>query len=183
MKLPTKYIAIDIETTDADYRKGDIIQIGAVVVNEDLSIDIPNGTFNIYIAPTSDFRNPEAMAVNKISEETLSKALMCQGALERFESWSQQFSDRPLLAAWGTYFDVTFLREYYRKIGRKYPFSYRCLDLKSIAIWEAAKRGQSAEGGVHTFLEMNGLTFEGNPHDGLDDIINTMRIIQAYVPA
>ncbi len=177
MKLPNKYIAIDIETTDADYRKGDIIQIGAVVVNEDLSI---GERFSTYIKPTSDFRNPEAMNVNKISEEILANAMDAEEALSCFESFALDVEKRPLLAAWGAYFDVVFLKEFYRKIGRKYPFSYRCLDLKTIAIWEAAKMEDSVSGGVSAFLEKNGLIFEGTTHDGLDDIVNTMKIIQFY---
>lgn len=177
MKLPNKYIAIDIETTDADYRRGEIIQIGAVIINEDLSL---GEKFSTYLHPSSGFRNPEAMAINKISEETLKQAPEADEALSCFESFALDVDRRPLLAAWGTYFDVVFLKEFYRQVGRKYPFSYRCLDLKSIAIWEAAKKGDSYSGGVSGFLERNGLTFEGNPHDGLDDIINTMKIIQHY---
>jgi DNA polymerase III epsilon subunit-like protein len=178
MNLPTKYIAIDIETTDADHRLGDVIQIGAVVVNEDLSM---GSTFSTYLKPESSFRNPEAMAVNKITEETLESAPTSDRALANFETFCKfQAGDRPMLAAWGTYFDVTFLREFYHHIGRKWPFSYRCLDLKTIAIWEASKRGESAEGGVSKHLELLGLEFEGEQHDALADIKNTMRIVQAY---
>ena len=177
MKLPNKYIAIDIETTDADYHKGDIIQIGAVVVNEDLSV---GERFSILIQPTSEYRNPEAMEVNKITETELKSVLLPNQALDLFETFALKIDKRPLLAAWGTYFDVVFLKEYYRKLNRKFPFSYRCLDLKSIAIWEAAKIGTSDSGGVSGFLERTGQVFEGKPHDGLDDIVNTMKIIQFY---
>ncbi len=177
MKLPNKYIAIDIETTDSDYAKGDVIQIGGVVVNEDLCL---GKAFSMYLKPLTSYRNPEAMEKNQITEEMLDAALEAETTLEAFEKFCWEVDKRPMLAAWGTYFDVGFLRGYYRKMGRKWPFSYRCLDLKSIAIWEAAKLGDSDSGGVTGFLERNGMKFEGREHDGLDDILNTMRIIQHY---
>lgn len=178
MKLPNKYVAIDIETTGAEGDVADVIQIGAITLNEDLSFA---EEFMVVIKPTSNYRDPKAMEVNKISEEVLEMALTNDVALDKFEQFcfSTSGSDRPLLAAWGTYFDVTFLRAYYKRIGRKWPFSYRCLDLKSIAIWEVSKRdGDTASGGVETFLNLLGLEFEGNAHDALDDIRNTLRIIQ-----
>lgn len=173
-----KYIAIDLETTDSDHAKGDIIQIGAVIVNEKFEV---LEEWNMYIRPTSPYRNPEAMKVNKISEDVLTTAEFPDIALNFFERFCLSAGDRPMLAAWGTYFDIVFLREYYRKIGRDYLFSYRCLDLKSIAVWEEAKRGLPAEGGLNTFMERAGITFEGTPHDALADITNTVRLIQSYL--
>lgn len=178
MNLPNKYICIDIETTDSEADVGDVVQIGAIVLNEDLSM---GGKYMSYIRPTSSHRSKRAMEVNHIEEEVLALADDAYEVLERFEKWAFEASgsDRPLLAAWGTYFDVTFLRQFYKKIGRKWPFSYRCLDLKSIAIWEVSKKGgDTAAGGVDTFLKMLGLTFEGKEHDALDDIRNTIKIIQ-----
>ncbi len=178
MKLPNKYVCIDIETTGTEADYADVIQIGAAILNEDLSSD---DRWVDFIKPMSDYRNPEAMRVNEISEETLAAGRDPQQSLADFEEWAMRKTgmDRPLLAAWGTYFDITFMRAYYKKIGRKWPFSYRCLDLKSIAIWEAAKKDQSAAGGVDTFLKLNNLEFKGKAHDALSDIINTIRIIQS----
>lgn len=178
MKLPNKYVCIDIETTDSEADMGDVVQIGAVILNEDLS---ETEEFMSYLKPTSTHRSRRAMEVNHIEEDILALADDANDVLDRFEKWAMEKtgSDRPLLAAWGTYFDVTFLRAFYKKLGRKWIFSYRCLDLKSIAIWEVSKRGgDTAAGGVDTFLDMLGLKFEGKPHDALDDIRNTIRIIQ-----
>lgn len=175
MKLPEKIIAIDIETTDSDYRAGDIVQIGAVIVNEDLSL---GQEFNAYIHPLSTHRSKRAMEVNHISEEILDKAEFPSVVFKKFAEYAHQIGERPMLASWGTYFDVVYMRESHRKLGIEFPFSYRCLDLKTIAIWEMAKNGNTMKGGVHKFLEALGLSFEGTPHDGLDDIKNTMKIIQ-----
>lgn len=178
MKLPNKYVCIDIETTDSEADLGDVVQIGAMVLNEDLSAV---GDFSTFLKPLSAHRSKRAMEVNGISSDILDAAPEANEALDAFERWAFEAtgSDRPLLAAWGTYFDVTFLRAFYKKIGRKWPFSYRCLDLKSIAIWEVSKKdGDTAAGGVETFLNLLGLEFNGTQHDALDDIKNTLRIIQ-----
>jgi DNA polymerase III epsilon subunit-like protein len=182
MRFDNKYIAIDIETTDADSSKGDIIQIGAVVLNEDLSI---GKEFSTYIAPLTAHRNPKATEVHKISEEVLAVAPECNDALAMFEEFALEVDRRPILAAWASYFDVPFLEAQYAKIGRKYPFSYKNIDLKTIALWEAARRdmdmsGLKLGGGVTGFLTALGLEFEGSAHDGLDDIRNSIRIIQEF---
>ncbi len=180
MKLPEKLIALDIESTDSDYQKGSIIQIGAVIVNEDLSL---GAEFNTLIKPLDNYHNPDARKVHQITDEMLENAPTIQDALDAFEKFAHTASPRPLLASWGNYFDITFIRETYRKIGRKYQFSYRSLDLKSIAIWEMAKHtpihGEGLSGGVNAFLNALGMQFEGTPHNALHDIKNTMRIIQA----
>lgn len=178
MNLPNKYICIDIETTDSEADLGDVVQIGAMVLNEDLSV---GADFSTFIKPLSAHRSKRAMEVNGIPDHILDMSPEPNEALDAFERWAFEASgsDRPLLAAWGTYFDVTFLRQFYKKIGRKWPFSYRCLDLKSIAIWEVSKKGgDTAAGGVDTFLNILGLKFDGREHDALDDIRNTLRIIQ-----
>lgn len=183
MKFSNKYIAIDIETTDTDSAKGDIIQIGAVSINEECAII---GDFSTYIKPMSEHRNQKAMAVNEISEAMLFDAPRLDHVLTMFEDWSFQIGPRPILAAWGSYFDIPFLEAMYARIGRRYPFSYKNLDLKTIAIWEAAKSDVDISAlpkgsGVVGFLDMLGLEFQGYQHDALDDIKNTMRIIQTLI--
>ena len=178
MKLPNKYIAIDLETTDLDPKKGDIIQIGAIVINEDFTT---GETFNSYIKPLSDYRNPRAMEVNGISEETLATAPSSVWGLELFEHFALAVDRRPVLASWGAYFDIPFLEAYYEKIGRKYPFSFKSLDLKSIAQWEMGKSDIAIWGGLSSFIEARGMQFQGNPHDALDDILNSVALVQSYL--
>lgn len=182
MRFGNKYIAIDIETTDSDSEAGDIIQIGAVVLNEDGSM---GDSFATYMRPLTPHRNPQAMEVNGISENVLAGAPSCLDGLIMFEAFATRFDKRPILAAWASYFDVPFLEAQYAKVGRKYPFSYKNIDLKTIALWEAAKRdidmsGLKLGGGVAGFLAALGLEFEGNAHDALDDIRNSIRIIQEF---
>lgn len=177
MILPNKYIALDIETTDSECPPGEPIQIGAVALNEDLSF---GESFATYIKPRTAWRNPEAMAVNRISEEVIAAAAEEHEAYAAFEAFCHKGtgSNRPIIAAWGAYFDVPFLKRHYETMGRRWPFSYKCLDLKAIWVWEAAKRELDPNAGVESALKQLGLSFEGTPHDGLDDIKNAVRIIQ-----
>lgn len=125
MKLPNKFVAIDIECTDSDARKGDVIQIGSIIINEDLSTGF---VFETLIHPISDYRNPEAMKVNGISEEELLVAPNIHAALSEFERFTlKNIGDKSILAAWGAYFDVVFMKTIYEKLNREWPFSRRSI--------------------------------------------------------
>jgi len=174
MKFPHNLVCIDVETTDSNKYLGSIIQLSAIVVDQNFNV-IPAREFNTYIKPLDDFRNPDAMAVNKISEEILRTAPTLQEALEMFESFCDEDDN---LSAWGAYFDIPFLRKQYEKIYRKYPFSYRYFDLKSVAIWEMAKRDIQMTSGVTKFLNALNTSFVGIQHDALDDIKNSVEILR-----
>lgn len=172
MQLPFEIVCIDIETTDSDNILGSVIQISAVLVNKEFKI---LDSFNVFVKPLTSHRNPKAMAINKISEDTLETAYTLENALSLFENFCK---DTKMLGAWGSYFDVAFLKEQYNKIHRDWPFGYRSIDLKSIAIWEFAKMNAPLSGGVFKACERLAIPFEGTAHDGLDDIKNTVKILQ-----
>lgn len=174
-KFPYKMIAIDLETTDVDPVKGSIIQIGAIALDKELNII---GEFNKFIAPLDKHRNPEAMKVNQISESTLQSASNLHQILGLFEAFTGSITQ---LSAWGAHFDLPFLKKQYEKIGREYSFSYRHFDLKSVALWEMAKKGQPVVSGVKRFLKMNNIEFDGNTHDALADIKNTVKLIKYFI--
>ena len=171
-QLPFAFAAIDIETTDISAEKGSIIQIGAVLLTNELRV---LGTFDSYVKPLDKYRNPEAMKVNGIDEETLQMADVLPAVLNRFEKFAK---DVQVLAAWGAYFDVPFLKKQYEKIERDWLFGYRTLDLKSIAIWQMACRGQQISSGVERFLKALDMDFKGETHDARADILNTLRILE-----
>lgn len=172
MRLPHNIVCIDIEATDPDKKLGDIIQIGAVIVNPEFKII---DTFSVYIKPLTAHRNPRAMSVNGISEETLSTAYSLEQALILFENFCK---DTRLLSAWGAYFDIEFLKLSYEKIYRRWPFGHKSIDLKSIAIWEFAKQNIPFRDGVKRGCDKLSIQFEGRAHDGLADIQNTVKILQ-----
>ncbi len=72
MRLPHKLVAIDIETTGLFPELGaEMIELGAVIVNEDLSM---GATYKSFIKPSTEYRDAKAMSINLISEETLATA-------------------------------------------------------------------------------------------------------------
>lgn len=173
MKLPYKVVAFDTETTDLDPVKGSIIQLGAILIHEDLTID--DKTFETYIKPLDDYRSPKAMEVNGISEATLAAAPELDEVLHKFEIFSR---GNRILGSWGTYFDVKMLKGQYEKIKRPYPFDWRDFDLKTVAMWEMGKKGLATMKGVEHCLKALGMTFEGEAHSALADIRNSARILQ-----
>lgn len=172
MKLKHKLICLDLETTDLDSNLGSIIQIGAVIVNQEFKLE-KNNEFDIYIKPLTKHRNFEAMKVNNISEDTLQSAIELNDALELFENFCRK---NKYLAAWGNYFDIPFLQKQYKKINRSWPFSHVSIDLKSIATWELAKQNITTTGLEKTASKMN-LTFETNAHHALSDIKMSVNIL------
>jgi len=171
-QLPFAFGAIDLETTDIDPEVGSIIQIGAVLLTNEMKVlDV----FGSFIKPLDDHRNKEAMEVNGISEETLEKADELHIVLDRFEKFAKEVQ---CLSSWGSYFDIPFLKEQYKKLDRTWPFGFKTLDLKSIAIWQMACRGKMIGARVDRFLEALDMEFIGETHDAKADILNTLRIME-----
>lgn len=172
MKLPYKVVAIDLETNGLDPDVASILELGAVVVNEDLTID---REFRTYIKPLDDYWSKEAEEVNGITKEMLKDAPTLEEALMQFDRFTR---GERILGAWGTYFDVQFIKKQYKKIGRQYPYDWRDFDLKTVAMWELGRRGLATMKGVEQCLKKLGLTFIGDAHSALDDIKNSVRILQ-----
>lgn len=180
MKLPHKYIAIDIETTGLLPIEAEVIQIGAIVVNEDMTT---GAEFSIYLKPQTTFRDARSMKINGISEDILDTAEDFYVGMKMFEDFCKEQTGMhcPVFMAWGAYFDVDFLEESYRRFGRVFPFSHKSVDLKSIATFEISKRNIECNMGLHTVCNVLFDTFEGTPHDALDDIKNAVRVVRSFI--
>ncbi len=174
MNLPYTLVCLDLETTDLDPTIGSVIQIAAIAVDQNFE-PIQGREFNLFVKPLDSYRNPKAMSVNKITEDTLLTGFSLNDTLELFESFCET---EYVLASWGTYFDIPFLKEQYKKIGRKWPHGHKTFDLKTVAIWEMAKRNISEQGGVQKMLETLHLQFKGIQHDALDDIKNSVEVLK-----
>jgi DNA polymerase III alpha subunit (gram-positive type) len=176
MLLPSKIICFDTETTDVDKHLGSIIQLSAILLDKNFEI-VKGEEFNEYIKPIDNHRNTEAMNINKISEETLANAMSLNEVLELFENFCGKGIT---LSCWPANFDIPFLKCQYEKIGRKWIFGHRFIDLKTIAIWESAKRNNPVKGGIIKHLLSQNKKFEGTQHDALSDIKNAVSIIKNY---
>lgn len=83
-------------------------------------------------------------------------------------------SDRRMWFSWGDYDRVAFEKECAFK-NIKYPFGRTHFNLKE---WYAFKKGEKISTSVSTAIKQLGLEFEGTAHRGVDDAINTARILQ-----
>jgi DNA polymerase III alpha subunit (gram-positive type) len=178
MNFKDKIICIDIETTDINPDIGSIIQISALKLDNNFEYD-EYDVFNEYIKPLDNHRSKEAMKVNNISEEILSEANNLNDVLLFFENYCDDYK---ILSAWGNYFDIPFLRKQYEKINSKWPFNHKTYELKTIALWEMAKKDISLKhGSLIEIINETGMVFEGNQHDALDDIKNTVNLIKKLI--
>jgi len=178
MLLPKNIVCIDIETTDVNSNLGSIIQLSGIVVDKEFKPMFAR-EFDSYVFPLNNHRNRQAMNVNNINEEDLLHAPSLEEVLIMFESFC---GEDKLLASWGAYFDISFLKKQYEKIERKWPFGFKSFDLKTIGIWESSKKDLGLiKGGLNEYLEMNGSVFEGTKHNSLDDIKNTVKLIRSFL--
>lgn len=163
-------IVADIEATGIDFHKHSILSIGAV-----------------------DFENPErqfygecrmwegasimsdALAVNGFTREecTDTKKHSLKELMDDFLHWIEQCEDKTL-AGQNPSFDRDFLNNSFGRSSIGWHFSYRTLDLNSMAYMDMIKRGipvqhknDRADLSLDTILEYVGLPTEPKPHHGL----------------
>ena len=171
-----RIVCIDIETTGTEAEKHSIFQIGVVIT--DLDFNAVGGT-NLFLKPLDLEWDKRAQEVHGITQD---QAMTIGGdpnvVLERFEKWAQEVTgdQRPILASWGTYFDIAFLKKTYERLNREWVWQRKCIDLKTIAWWEMSRHGETVDGVAGTMQKI-GLPFIGRQHDGFDDITNTVSMI------
>lgn len=163
-------IVADIEATGLDPHKHSILSIGAV-----------------------DFGNPErqfygecrmwegasimsdALAVNGFSKENCidPRKQSLEELMNSFLKWVEQ-SDDKTLAGQNPSFDRDFLNSSFARSSIGWHFSFRTLDLNSMAYMDMIKRGlpiqhknDRADLSLDTILKYVGLPEEPKPHHGL----------------
>jgi len=83
-------------------------------------------------------------------------------------------SDKKMWFSWGNYDRIALEKECaLKKI--KYPFGKTHFNLKE---WYAFKNGLKVSPGVASAIKKMGIEFEGTHHRGIDDAINTAKILK-----
>ena len=186
MKLAKKLFAFDVETTGTDPANFNIIQIGCLILDHDLNTE---WEYSSYIRPALGRRNMTSMQCHNIAEDRLASAPDFYTVAAYIDLHLQPAPlKRYVAAAWGTYFDVVFLHAEYRRIGRLFPFVssfefptiVQSFDIRSVVTYEMNKCGLHKWNGISGALEALGLSFEGTPHDALDDIKNSIRLLKFF---
>jgi len=143
MRVQHRVLVIDVETTGFDPAQYACIEIGAVLLDESLH---PVQEFSSLIAPWEGAQIMEqSMKVNQISREQLQCAPFIAEVVNEFHDTFRLDEAVPLIAGWNVWFDVSFLKELYRRAQRAWPFSYRLLDVQSVVCFHSMLAGLSQE--------------------------------------
>lgn len=104
-----------------------------------------------------------------IEKEGVSFKKACKILVDEYQS------DKRMWFSWGDYDRTAFEKECALK-KVKYPFGKTHFNLKE---WYAFKNGKKMAPSVSNALKELGLEFDGVPHRGIDDAINTAKILKS----
>ncbi|HRY60539.1 MAG TPA: 3'-5' exonuclease [Patescibacteria group bacterium] len=173
-------IVVDIETSGVDYNKCGIIQIGAIDIKN------PGNTFlqDAKLGDEYTIVNSDNMLDSKsvtdllgIGEEQMKNknAQSEKELLEHFFQWVSEIEEKDLICQ-NPQFDYAFMKTKADKYGLSLPFSYRCMDLYTVAHLKyfdlkkdfLFKNGHS-DFGLSKTLELCGMIDNRKEHNALED--------------
>jgi len=188
IELDHDMIIIDIETTgvgDSIYGINySICELAAVKMNKNLEVYEEFYTYE-YIRPIEDPLDKKsymqaAMDTHKIPKEKLINAPKFEEVIGKFEEWVGPNKQHYQLASWGDSFDFPFMQAQYYKIGKKWPFFYRYMDLRSIFQWEKMKLGSHDEYKLKDYCREYGITVnEQAYHTARGDVYLLVKLLHA----
>lgn len=163
-------IVIDIEASGLDIRKHAMVSFGAV--------DFTNPQRQFYAEPRmweGAECDPEALAVNGFTEKECydPKRKKLKDVMEEFLAWIEPIEEKTLVGQ-NPCFDRGFINDAFSRSSIGWNFSYRTLDLHTIAYVDHIRRSIPIPMEHHrTALNLDGiLTYVGipeepKPHNGL----------------
>jgi inhibitor of KinA sporulation pathway (predicted exonuclease) len=164
-----KYIVLDLEMNQPS---GSIIEIGAVCI--DLKTGRQISAFSELIN-INEILNPFITELTGIRPEELALAKSLPVVLAEFWAWVEEQNVRNI-ASWGT--DYYLLTEESKKAKVIYPGKLRFLNIKEFAsVFRACFPAVKQTGGLKATMNLFGLEFEGRQHRGLNDSIQTARLL------
>lgn len=123
-----KIAIIDVETTGLDPVKDEIIEIGAVIFDDEKAGSLE--TVNVKIKPEHiETALKEALVVNGYKKEDWADAVTMEQAMQILSPKV----DGAIFCAYNMLFDWRFIEEACKKLFIMLPFSYRKLDLLTMA--------------------------------------------------
>ncbi len=164
-------IVADIEASGLDPHKHSILSIGAI------ELEHPERQFygECRIWEGASIM-PDAIAVNGFTEAECRdpKKQSLQELMINFFHWTEQCEDKTL-AGQNVSFDRDFLNDSFSRSSMSWHFSYRTLDLHSMAYMDAIKRNlpiahknERSDLSLDTILKYVGLPEEPKPHHALN---------------
>lgn len=173
-------IVVDIETSGVDYSKCGIIQIGAIDIKNPENTfmqDAKLGDEYMVVNSNSMLESKSVQELLGINEEQMKNAdeQSEKELLEHFFQWVGKIEDKDLICQ-NPQFDYAFIKTKSDKYGLNLPFSYRCMDLYTIAHLKyfdinknfLIKNGHS-DFGLSKTLELCGLEDNRKEHNAMED--------------
>ncbi len=182
------YLVLDLETTGTEVGYHEIIQLGAVLLDQDFN-EISNFFSNVCPVYENRF-SKEAQKVHHLSMIDLENSPAIYEIIPQFEDWilkSLKLKNKKelrnlVLAGQSVYFDIIFLQYAYKQNQIPYPFSHKILDLKILAFYyfTILKNNnidvpQSLS--LESIANFFNLKRSSNVHNALEDAILTAKCI------
>lgn len=181
-KFTFPILVLDLEATcweisDPDRKEGEIIEIGAVLVNRAGQI---GKKFSRFVRPVKNVNlSSFCTQLTSITQADVDAGVSLQQALiELIEFTHDNLGvglEQVTFVSWGNYDRNQLVREC-SELGILYPFgehvNFKAAFLKHFKL----KRSSMASA-----LKHQGLTFEGQPHRGVDDAFNLARLILKFL--
>ena len=185
------YLIIDLEMSGTEYGFHDIIQIGAVLADDNLNTI---AEFSSLVYPKNEnIFSEEAEEIHGISIFDLEEAELIHTVLDSFEDWIREKLHRKKtdklkdLIVWGQSImnDINFLMVEYKEQHLEWPFSYRILDLMSITdlmyrIFDSNKIERPKSYSLRNVAKYLKIEILEDKHDALEDAKITLRCLKAY---
>lgn len=152
----------------------EIIEIGAAIV--DLPGLSARGEFDMFVRPNLNPALTEfCKTLTSIRQEDVDAAPPFPTVVGKFAAWIASFGPKEdvLFGSWGLYDKNQLLRDC-ELHSAPFPFDGEHINLKNHA---AARLGRRPKG-VGRMLAALGMTFDGTPHRGIDDVRNIIRILR-----
>ena len=172
MDFKRDILLIDLEFSGFDLQKHEVLQIAAVLLDKKTLKE--KKVFSSFVKPSKwKHRDPESMAVNKITFNTVKDAPTLKEAIKEFD---RVFGHNVIQAAYVGFNDKRFLLDAYKKAGIKYKFDYHYFDLWALFYGYLASRNKLkstkdfAGFGLEYLIKMFKIKINSNNlHDALVD--------------
>lgn len=184
------YLVFDLEMSGPDPAIHEIIQVGAILLNDNWS---QLGTYltNVYPENQEDF-TASAEKIHGLSLEELQEAPMMYEVIEEFEGWIRKLLKRQsgdlkdvIMCGQSVIHDINFLKFAYSAENFDWPFSNKLIDLHTIAFYtfmmmEANNISVPKALSLKAISAYFGLEREGDTHNALEDSRLTMLCLQRF---
>ncbi len=131
-------VFVDLEMTGLDPTEHEIIEIGALVVDQK-TFEITKEYETKVIPEHIETADPEALRINGYKPENWKGAKPLGTAIEEFNN----LAPGAMIVGWNMSLDWIFLALSYKKVGIKRSYDYHAIDILPLAWVEALKNGEA----------------------------------------